>query len=156
MNQCPWMQEIITRSWMYDITRRLANTSFMASFQARTEPLSGLSLWACFLLPRPARYLAVYCNGSSFTPSAFCYLTNVQVNITTTLHDTWLTCIYITSALLLISFSTHLPFFLAGWLYPIHGVSYMYHWLWQYINYNLLLESYRWKVLFFSKPFFLR
>jgi hypothetical protein len=30
-------------------------------------------------------------------------LTNVQVNITTTIHDTWHTCIYITSALLFIS-----------------------------------------------------
>jgi hypothetical protein len=50
-------------------------------------------------------------------------LTNVQVNITTTLHDTWHTCIYITSALLFILLYTHLPFFLAGWLIPTHRVG---------------------------------
>ncbi len=48
-----------------------------------------LTLWACILLPSLAQYLAVYCNGSSFTPSAPLLsgwlLTNVQAHITTTL-----------------------------------------------------------------------
>jgi hypothetical protein len=54
--------------------KHLANTSFMASFQAWTESLSGLSLWGCILLPCPTQYLAVYCTGSGFKPNAFCYL----------------------------------------------------------------------------------
>jgi hypothetical protein len=63
----------------------------MASFQAWTEPHSGLSLWACILLPYPTQYLAVYYSGSGFTPNAFLLsgwlLTNVQVNNTTALHE---------------------------------------------------------------------
>jgi hypothetical protein len=69
----------------------LANTSFMASFQAKIESLSGLSLWAFILLPCPTQYLAVYFSGSGFTPYAFLLsgwlLTNVQVNNITMLHD---------------------------------------------------------------------
>jgi hypothetical protein len=69
----------------------LANMSFMASFQAWTESLSSLSLWACILLPHPTQYLAVYYSRSGFTPNAFLLsgwlLTNVQVNIITMLHN---------------------------------------------------------------------
>ncbi len=53
-------------------------------------------------------------------------LTNIQVNITTTPHNTWYTCLYITLALLFILLSTHLPFFLTGCLYPILRVCYTY------------------------------
>ncbi len=111
----------ITRCWAYCIIitvhtwtaiflKHPRNTSFMASFQAWTEPHTGLSLWACSLLPRPTQYLAVYCNGSGFTPSTFCYLGGFSLiykylNIITMLHNICYvhTCIYITSALLFFS-----------------------------------------------------
>jgi hypothetical protein len=58
------------------------------------------------LLPRPTQYLAVYCTAQ-VSPQRLLLsgrlLTNVQVNITTMLHDTWHTCIYITLVLLFIS-----------------------------------------------------
>jgi hypothetical protein len=82
---------ITVHSWTAIFLKHLANTSFMASFQAWTEPHSGLSLWACTLLLHPTQYLAVYYSGLGFTPSAFLLsgwlLTNVQVNNITTLHD---------------------------------------------------------------------
>ncbi len=53
-------------------------------------------------------------------------LTNVQVNITTALHDTGHTCIYITLALLFMFFFTLLPFFWAGWLSSIPFDRYSY------------------------------
>ncbi len=55
-------------------------------------------------------------------------LTNVQVNITTMLHDTEHTCIYITLVLLLIFclLSAPLPFSWAGWLSSILFVCYTY------------------------------
>jgi hypothetical protein len=46
------------------------NTSFMASW-ACTEPISGPFLRACILLPRPTRWITVYDNSSSFTPTSF-------------------------------------------------------------------------------------
>ncbi len=86
--------------------------------------------WACILLPRPTRSLAVNCNSSSFTPSTpLLYgwlLTKVQANITTTLHNTWHTCIYIKIVSLFILLSVHLPFFWAGWLPPTRTVCYKY------------------------------
>ncbi len=51
-------------------------------------------------------------------------LTNVQVNITTTPHDTWHTCIYITLVLLFISSFLHLPFSWAGLLPLTRTVCY--------------------------------
>jgi hypothetical protein len=60
---------ITVHTWTAVFLRHLVNTFFMASFGAWTEPHSGL--WACILLPCPTQYLSVYCNGSSFTPSAF-------------------------------------------------------------------------------------
>ncbi len=115
---------ISVHTWTAIFLEHLANTSFMASFQAWTESLSGFSLWACILLPRPTRYLAVYYSGSGFTPNAFLLsewlLTNVQVT-------TWHMCTHVYkshqhyySSLL----STHLPFFLAGWLIPTLPVGY--------------------------------
>jgi hypothetical protein len=122
---------ITVSTWTAIFLKHLANTSFMASFQAWTEPHFGLSLWACILLPSPTQYLAVYYSGSGFTPKAFLLsgwlLTNVQVNNITTLHDICahmhLHHIGITSLL-----STHLPFFLAGWLTPTHPVGYNGDW----------------------------
>jgi hypothetical protein len=52
-------------------------------------------------------------------------LTNVQVNITTALHDTGHTCIYITLVLLFMFFFTFLPLFWAGWLSSIPFVRYL-------------------------------
>jgi hypothetical protein len=40
-------------NWTAIFLEHLTNTSFMASFQAWTESLSGLSHWACILLPCP-------------------------------------------------------------------------------------------------------
>jgi hypothetical protein len=94
---------ITVHTWTAIFLKRLANTSFMALFQAWTEPHSGLSLRACIMLPCPTQYLAVYYSGSGFTPNALLQsgwlLTNVQVNNitrTTYVH----TCIYITLVLL--------------------------------------------------------
>ncbi len=83
---------ITVHTWTAIFLKHPRNTSFMALFQAWTEPHTGLSLWACFLLPRPTQYLAVYCNGSGFTPSTFCYLGGFSLiykylNIITMLHN---------------------------------------------------------------------
>jgi hypothetical protein len=51
-------------------------------------------------------------------------LTNVQVNITTALHSTGRTHIYISLVLLFMFFFTLLPFFRAGWLSSIPFVRY--------------------------------
>ncbi len=51
------MHNITIHTWTAVSLRHLVNTSFMASFQAQTEPYSGLTLWACILLPRPASIL---------------------------------------------------------------------------------------------------
>ncbi len=62
----------------------------------------------------PGRYLAVYCNGSSFTPgpsTIWELFTNVQVNIIITLHDMRHTCIYITLVLLFIFFFLYIFYF---------------------------------------------
>ncbi len=81
---------ITVHTWTAIFLKHLENTSFMASFQAWTEPHSCLSLWACILLPCPTQYLPVYYSGSGFTPNIFLLsgrlLTNVQVNNITTLH----------------------------------------------------------------------
>ncbi len=84
---------ITVHTWTAIFLEHLTNTSFMASFQTYTEFLSGLSLWACILLPCLTQYLAFYLSGSGFTPNAFLLSgwlltnTNVQVNIITTLQD---------------------------------------------------------------------
>ncbi len=82
---------ITVQTWTAVFLEHLAISSFMVSFQAWTESLSGLFLWACFLLPCLIQYLAVYLSGLGFTPNAFLLsgwlLTNVQVNNITTLHD---------------------------------------------------------------------
>jgi hypothetical protein len=95
---------ITIHTWTAIFLKHLANTSFMASLQTQTEPHFGLTLWACILLSRPARYLAVYCNGLSFTPSAFYNLGCFSLMYCTSKHhDTTHTCIYITLVLLFIS-----------------------------------------------------
>ncbi len=82
---------ITVHTWTAIFLEHLSNTSFMASFQAYTESLSGLSLWACILLPCPTQYLAVYLSWLGFTPNTFLLsgwlLANVQVNNRTTLKD---------------------------------------------------------------------
>ncbi len=82
---------ITVHTWTAIFLEHLANTSFMASLQAWTKSLSGLSLWACFLLPCPTRYFAVYLSGLGFTSNTFLLsrwlLTNVKVNNITTLYD---------------------------------------------------------------------
>ncbi len=121
---------ITVHTWTAVLLKHLANTSFMASFRASTEPHSGLSLWACILLPRPAQYLAVYCNGSSFTFSTFAIW--VASHKCTSKHhnnSTWHmdTCTYITLICITINsffFFTHLPFSWAGWLCPTRNVCY--------------------------------
>jgi hypothetical protein len=80
--------------------------SFMASFQAQTEPFSGLTLRACSLLPCPACILLFTATVQVSHPALLLsgwLLTNVQVNIITMLHNTRHTCIYITLVLLFIS-----------------------------------------------------
>jgi hypothetical protein len=57
---------ITVHTWTTIFLEHLANMSFMASFQAWTESLSGLSLWACILLPRPTQYPAVYYSRVGF------------------------------------------------------------------------------------------
>ncbi len=74
----------------------------MASFQAQTKPHSGLSLWACILLPHPSGillFIATVQVSHPRLPLSGWLLTNVQVNIITMLHDTRHTCIYITLVL---------------------------------------------------------
>jgi hypothetical protein len=54
-------------------------------------------------------------------------LTNVQVNIITTLHKSWNTCMYIHYISIIVYsffFFTHLPFSWAGWLCLNHTVRY--------------------------------
>jgi hypothetical protein len=81
----------------------------------------------------PGRYLAVFCNGSSFTPgpsTIWELLTNVEVNIITMLHDTRHTCIYITlvtSTTIHFLLSIHFPFPWAGWLSSTCSVQYIYY-----------------------------
>ncbi len=100
-------------------------------------PRSGLKLSPILASPyEHASYchaqLAVYCNGSSFTPSAPLLsgwlLTNVQANITTILHNTWYTYIYITIVLLFISSFYTSSIFLGRLAAPnshrlLHGLS---------------------------------
>ncbi len=78
----------------------------MVSFQAQTEPHSGLTLQGCILLPRPAGILLFIAKVQVSHPAPstiWVALTNVQVNIITTVHYTRHTCIYITVVLLFIS-----------------------------------------------------
>jgi hypothetical protein len=122
-----WQLHIITvHTWTAVFLKRLANTSFMASFRAKTEPHSVLSLQACILLQRPARYLAVYCNGSSFTPSTFCYLDGFSLMYTKTSQQPYMThgthvCIYITLALLFTSSSDTSSILLGRLAVPVSG-----------------------------------
>jgi hypothetical protein len=59
-------------------------------------------------------------------------LTDVQVNVTPAIHDTWQTLIYITLLLLFMFFFALLPFSWAGWLFSTPLVRY---------NHNFLLET---------------
>jgi hypothetical protein len=100
------MHNVTIHTWTAVFLRHLANTSFMASLQAQTEPYSGLThehascchaqLVSCCLLQR------FKFHTQHFLLSGW-LLTNVQVNIITTLHDTRHTCIYIRLALPFIS-----------------------------------------------------
>jgi hypothetical protein len=100
---------ITVHTWTVVFLKHLANTSFMASCRALTEPHSSLTLWACIMLPRIQFIATVQVSPQCLLLSGW-LLTNVQVNITTTLHDTWHTCIYITLVLLFVLLSTHLQF----------------------------------------------
>jgi hypothetical protein len=100
------MHNITIHTWAVVFLRHLANTSFMASFQAQTEPHSGLTLRACILVPCPAGILCLLQRIKFHTQHLLLFgwlLTDVQVNIITTLHDTRHTCIYVTLVLLSIS-----------------------------------------------------
>jgi hypothetical protein len=70
----------------------------MASFQAQTEPYSGLTPRACILLPCQlvSRCLLQWFkfHTQRLLLSGW-LLNNVQVNIITTLHDIWHACIYV-------------------------------------------------------------
>jgi hypothetical protein len=119
------IQYIITvHAWTAIFLEHLTNTSFMASFQAWTEPLSDLSLSACILLPCPTQYLAIYYNGLGFMPNAFLLsgwlLTNVQVNIITKLHDICAhMCIHHISITILLFFLHNFHYsWKAGWPRP--------------------------------------
>ncbi len=110
---------ITVHTWKANFLKYLANTPFMASFQAWTEPHSGLSLWACILLPCLTQYFAVYYSGSGFTPNVFLLsgrlLPNVQVNNITMLHAI---CahMYIHHIALLFFSSFYTSSILLGWL----------------------------------------
>jgi hypothetical protein len=104
------------------------------------------SLWACILLPRPTRYLAVYCNGSSFIPppsSIWGLLTNVQVNIIIILQDTRHTCIYITLVQLFVFFFLYIFHFPGQAGCPPLALSDTVM-LWGYCIWVLLLNIFQW------------
>ncbi len=123
---------ITVHTWTAVFLKHLANTSFIALFQAKTEPHSGLTIWSCILLPRPTQYLAVYCNGSSFTPSAFCYLGGFSLMYRYTSQQRYTayvhTCIYITSALLFFS-SLYTSSILLGRLADPDQSRWLHYWM---------------------------
>jgi hypothetical protein len=142
MNQIPWMQEIEIRyvnTWHYKTTMHilryiLQQRSSWSTLRIRPSwsrsrlKLSPIALWACTLLPCPAQYLAVYCNGSSFTPSTFYYLGgfSLMYKETSQQHYTTHGTYVYTSHQHYYSFilSAHLPFFLAGWLSATRHAGY--------------------------------
>ncbi len=108
----------------------------MALFHAQTEPHSGLTLWACICCH--ARLVSC-CLLQQFKfhnlrfPLSGWLITNVQVNIIATLHDTRHTCIYITLVLLLIFFFLYIfhfpgqagcpPLALSDTVTPVHLIK---------------------------------
>ncbi len=126
----------ITRHWAYNNYCTYLSSHLLEAPRkyVRHGLVPGLH-WAPFwplplsmhLVITPTQYLAVDYGGSGFTPNAFLLsgwlLTNVQVNNITTLYAI---CahMYIHHIGITILLSTHLPFFLAGWLTPAHPVRY--------------------------------
>ncbi len=106
-------------TWTAVFLWHLVNTSFMASFWAYTDPALVPSCEHASCCHASSVYNCLW-QRFKFHPTVFCYLglllTNVWVNITTVIYDTWHTLIYITLQLLFMFFFTHLPFFWAGWL----------------------------------------